>query len=63
LSQAALRTVVAHPYAFVLPTAVLKGSRFIHAVTDEVTCDPAKLALATGEGARPTLQRPSIGSR
>jgi hypothetical protein len=35
-------------YPFMLPTAVLAKMRFIHVVIDEVTSDPAKLAVASG---------------
>lgn len=35
-------------YPFVLPPAVLEKMRFIHTVVDEVTADPAKLAIAAG---------------
>ena len=37
-------------YPFVLPAAVLDKMRFIHTVIDEVTSDPAKLAVASGRG-------------
>ena len=35
-------------YPFVLPQAVLDKMRFIHTIIDEVTSDPAKLAVAAG---------------
>jgi hypothetical protein len=37
-------------YPFVLPPAVLAKMRFIHAIIDEITSDPAKLAEVSGGG-------------
>ena len=39
-------------YPFVLPGPVLDKMRFIHTVIDEITSDPAKLAVASGEARR-----------
>jgi hypothetical protein len=36
-------------YPFVLPKAVLEKMLFIHTVIDEVTSNPEKLAVASGE--------------
>jgi hypothetical protein len=35
-------------YPFVLPPAVLEKMRFNHAIIDEITSDPAKLAKVSG---------------